>query len=75
MIPMVDLNLQYRQLQEEIDNGIRDVLENCQFILGPNVTGFETEAAQVSWRAACCNCCIGHRCPSFGPRSSRNWPG
>jgi len=46
MIPMVDLNLQYRQLQDEIDNGIRDVLENCQFILGPNVTAFETEAAQ-----------------------------
>lgn len=46
MIPMVDLNLQYRRLQDEIDGGIRDVLEKCQFILGPNVAAFETEAAE-----------------------------
>lgn len=45
MIPMVDLNQQYRQLQDEIDGGIRDVLEKCQFILGPNVSAFEEEAA------------------------------
>jgi dTDP-4-amino-4,6-dideoxygalactose transaminase len=43
---MVDLNLQYRSLQDEIDGGIRDVLEKCQFILGPNVAAFETEAAE-----------------------------
>jgi len=46
MIPMVDLNLQYHQLQDEIDSGIRDVLEKCQFILGPNVSAFEEEAAK-----------------------------
>jgi dTDP-4-amino-4,6-dideoxygalactose transaminase len=46
MIPMVDLNLQYHRLQDEIDGGIRDVLEKCQFILGPNVAAFETEAAE-----------------------------
>ncbi|MRR05382.1 MAG: DegT/DnrJ/EryC1/StrS family aminotransferase [Deltaproteobacteria bacterium] len=46
MIPMVDLNLQYHQLQSEIDSGIRDVLEKCQFILGPNVSAFESEAAE-----------------------------
>jgi dTDP-4-amino-4,6-dideoxygalactose transaminase len=46
MIPMVDLNLQYRRLQDEIDSGIRDVLEKCQFILGPNVQAFESEAAR-----------------------------
>ncbi|MGA7827887.1 MAG: DegT/DnrJ/EryC1/StrS family aminotransferase [Geobacteraceae bacterium] len=45
MIPMVDLNQQYHRLQDEIDGGIRDVLEKCQFILGPNVSAFETEAA------------------------------
>lgn len=44
-IPMVDLNVQYRQLKEEIDNGILAVLEKCQFILGPNVSAFEEEAA------------------------------
>jgi len=46
MIPMVDLNLQYHQLQDEIDSGIRDVLEKSQFILGPNVSAFEVEAAK-----------------------------
>ncbi|RQW83573.1 MAG: DegT/DnrJ/EryC1/StrS family aminotransferase [Geobacter sp.] len=46
MIPMVDLNVQYRQLQDEIDSGIRDVLEKSQFILGPNVSAFEAEAAK-----------------------------
>lgn len=46
MIPMVDLNLQYRCLQDEIDSGIRNVLEKCQFILGPNVAAFESEAAE-----------------------------
>ena len=46
MIPMVDLNLQYHQLQDEIDSGIREVLEKCHFILGPNVTAFEKEAAE-----------------------------
>src|SRR5512133_81229 len=44
-IPMVDLNLQYRQLKDEIDGGILAVMEKCQFILGPNVSAFEKEAA------------------------------
>ncbi|MDD3293954.1 MAG: aminotransferase class I/II-fold pyridoxal phosphate-dependent enzyme, partial [Geobacteraceae bacterium] len=46
MIPMVDLHTQYKQFQDEIERGIRDVLENCQFILGPNVSAFEKEAAE-----------------------------
>jgi len=45
MIPMVDLKAQYRQIKEEIDSGILDVLEKTQFILGPNVQAFENEAA------------------------------
>jgi dTDP-4-amino-4,6-dideoxygalactose transaminase len=45
MIPMVDLKTQYLQIKEEIDNGILDVLAKTQFILGPNVAAFETEAA------------------------------
>lgn len=44
-IPMVDLCLQYRQLKEEIDGGILAVMEKSQFILGPNVSAFEEEAA------------------------------
>jgi UDP-N-acetyl-3-dehydro-alpha-D-glucosamine 3-aminotranferase len=45
MIPMVDLKLQYQQIKEEIDGGILEALEKTQFILGPNVTAFENEAA------------------------------
>ena len=44
-IPMVDLNIQYQQLKDEIDGGITAVMEKCQFILGPNVNAFEQEAA------------------------------
>ena len=45
MIPMVDLKIQYQQIKAEIDAGILDALEKTQFILGPNVTAFESEAA------------------------------
>jgi dTDP-4-amino-4,6-dideoxygalactose transaminase len=45
MIPMVDLKLQYQSIKEEITGGILEALEKTQFILGPNVTAFENEAA------------------------------
>ena len=45
MIPMVDLKTQYRNLRDEIDKGLSDALEATQFILGPNVSAFEQEAA------------------------------
>jgi dTDP-4-amino-4,6-dideoxygalactose transaminase len=45
MIPMVDLKTQYLSIKDEIDRGILDVLAKTQFILGPNVAAFETEAA------------------------------
>lgn len=46
MIPMVDLNTQYHNLKSEIDRAILNTLESSQFILGPNVTFFEKEAAE-----------------------------
>jgi len=46
MIPMLDLKLQYAMLKNEIDTAVSDVLQNTQFIMGPNVKLFETEAAQ-----------------------------
>jgi len=45
MIPMVDLKTQYHNLKAEIDSALHDVLENTQFILGPNVREFEKEVA------------------------------
>ena len=58
MIPMVDLKGQYQTLKDEIDSGIMTVLENTQFILGPNVQAFEAEAAEylgVKHAISCAN--------------------
>ena len=40
--PMVDLAGQYKAIQEEIDNGILQVLKNTQYINGPQVAEFKT---------------------------------
>ncbi len=45
MIPMVDLQRQYKILKNEIDAVIAEVLNNSQFILGPNVIELEEEIA------------------------------
>jgi dTDP-4-amino-4,6-dideoxygalactose transaminase len=45
MIPMVDLKRQYGRLKTEIDKAVGSVLEQTQFILGPNVAQLEKEVA------------------------------
>jgi dTDP-4-amino-4,6-dideoxygalactose transaminase len=45
MIPLVDLKSQYRSIKGEIDGAIREVVESCQFILGPKVEAFEADFA------------------------------
>ncbi len=45
MIQMVDLQRQYQILHEEIDSAVKHVLEQCQFILGPNVAELEKDIA------------------------------
>ena len=45
MIPMVNLKAQYAEIQSEIEAGLSQAMENCVFILGPNVQAFEQEAA------------------------------
>lgn len=44
-IPLMDIVAQYRSIQNEIDEAIRQVLEAGQFILGPNVAALEQEIA------------------------------
>ncbi len=46
MIPMVDLKAQYVEIKDEIERGLAETIENCSFIMGPNVQAFEKEAAQ-----------------------------
>ena len=45
MIPMVNLKAQYAEIKDEIEAGIAQTIENCSFILGPNMQAFEREAA------------------------------
>jgi dTDP-4-amino-4,6-dideoxygalactose transaminase len=45
MIPLVDLKSQYQSIKNEIDSAISEVVESCQFILGPKVEAFETDFA------------------------------
>ncbi|HEY8188360.1 MAG TPA: DegT/DnrJ/EryC1/StrS family aminotransferase [Pyrinomonadaceae bacterium] len=45
MIPLVDLRSQYRNIKSEIDSAISEVVESCQFILGPKVEAFEKDFA------------------------------
>lgn len=45
MIPLVDLKAQYQSIKSEIDSAIAEVLESCQFILGPKVEDFEADFA------------------------------
>ncbi len=46
MIPMLDLKQQYAELKNNIDSAVSEVLQNTQFIMGPNVKAFESEAAE-----------------------------
>jgi len=45
MIPMVDLQRQYKILKDDIEAAIAEVLNSSQFILGPNVLELEKEIA------------------------------
>ena len=42
-IQMVDLMSQYQKIKPAIDSAILNVIENAQFINGPEVSGFQSE--------------------------------
>lgn len=45
-IPMVDLKIQYHQIQAEIDTAVQSVLDSAYFIMGPQGASFEQEIAE-----------------------------
>jgi len=45
-IPLVDLRRQYNSIKEEIENKVKKVLEEGQYILGEKVRSFEKEFAE-----------------------------
>jgi UDP-2-acetamido-2-deoxy-ribo-hexuluronate aminotransferase len=57
-IQMVDLKSQYIKIKAEVDAGIQEVLDNTQFIKGPQIKVFEENLAQylnVKHVIACAN--------------------
>jgi len=44
-IPMLDLQAEYREIHDEMDEAVHRVLDSGHFILGAEVDGFEDEAA------------------------------
>ncbi len=55
---MVDLKRQYEKIKSEVDKGIQDVINNTQFIKGPQIKQFEKdlqEALNVNHIIACAN--------------------
>jgi dTDP-4-amino-4,6-dideoxygalactose transaminase len=52
LIPFLDLKAQYQEIKPRIDEAIARVVENTQFVLGPDVVAFEERFA------AYCN--VGH---------------
>jgi len=45
-IQMVDLKLQYAKIKDQVDAGIREVIDNAAFINGPAVQAFADELAR-----------------------------
>lgn len=54
-IPFVDLKLQYKEIQTEVENAISNVIQSTKFVQGEEVTKFEEEFANYLGA----NYCIG----------------
>src|SRR5258708_37313122 len=52
-VPYLDLKSQYQSIKPEIDAAIAGVLESGQFVLGPEVAGFEQEFATYCGSSEC----------------------
>ncbi len=58
-VPLCDVLAQYRGLQDEIDAAVLRVIRSGQAILGPEVSGFEEEAAAYCGAAHAVGCASG----------------
>lgn len=74
-IPMVDLELQYRQLEQEINPAIAEVLASTRFILGPNVAEFEKETADYLGVGHALGCASGTDALHLALRAAGIGPG
>ena len=56
MIPFVDLNAQYRSIKSEIDNAIKNCIDETNFIKGKAVSDFEKKFAEYLGIDYCVGC-------------------
>src|SRR5262245_1881331 len=58
-VPALNLKAQYQSIRHEIEPVIRQLLESQMFVLGPEVTGLETEVADYCGAAHGLGCASG----------------
>ena len=58
-VPALDLKAQYETIRDEIDRVVRDVVASQYFILGPEVSKFEAEAAEYCEAPHAVGCASG----------------
>jgi len=58
-VPALDLRAQYLTIRDELDRAVRGVVESQYFILGPEVSRFEAEAAEYCGAAHAIGCASG----------------
>jgi len=46
-VPFLDLKAQYKEIKEKVNPAIQEVLDNCSFVLGKTVAGFESSFAEA----------------------------
>ena len=46
MIPLVDLNRQYKTIKKQVKRAVQNVIDQTDFILGKEVSAFEEEFAK-----------------------------
>ena len=59
MIPFINLKHQYARLENQIDSAIKKVLDNGQYILGPEVAELEKQLADFAGSKYCLACSSG----------------
>lgn len=59
MIPLIDLNAQYMQIKNEIDQVVLEVLESSQYIMGPRVKELEKIIAEYIGTKHAISCANG----------------
>lgn len=58
-VPLLDLDAQYRTIQDEVKEAVNEVMESQQFIMGPQVEELEKQVAQYSNTQHAIGCASG----------------